>query len=410
MNKVTKNIIWNLVGSLVYYFSQWLMTVLVVRLSGEYAEAGILALSISVSLIFSTIANYSVRNFQVSDIESKFDNGTYVLLRILTCALSLILIIGYLLVSGYPTYTGLSIFCFMLIRITEAVVDVFQGFLQKQWRMDIVGKSLVVRGIVGLLVFSLAEYLFGNVAITCLLTALSTATVAVFMELIPCLRMNEIKIKFDSKNLFSLLLCCTPLFLNTLMVSLIPNFPRIVGEKLLGDELIGYFASVTTPAVVVQMASSYAFSPLIPMMARQFIDRNSKIYSVILKVQGLIIAVGVVAVVGFSFLGEWMLELVFGEEILPYSYLLIPAVIVSVAIASVNFVYALFTVVERNKTLVAVQSVTVIIILTLSRYSLEKWELQGINYVMIFASLVFVTIGYVFVFLTIKSHNKKKPD
>ena len=406
MNKVTKNVIWNLAGSLVYYFSQWLMTVIVVRISGDYAEAGILTLSMSVSMIFSAVSAYAVRNFQVADINDKFENGTYVALRLLTCLLSLLLLAVYLVICQYSFYSAMSIVCFMLIRITEALVDVFQGIFQKQWRMDIVGRSLMVRGTVGLLVFGIVEYLFGSIAMTCLATALSTAAIAVFMDILPCYRMNEIRVRFDRKRLIGLLLSCTPLFLTSLMISVIPNFPRIIGEKLLGEELIGYYASVTTPAIVVQLVSMYCFSPLIPMLSKFFSDRDPKILSVVFRIQSLILVVGAAAVTGFLILGDWLLALFFGESILPYSYLLIPAVIVSILTASVYFVCALFTVVDRNKTLAAAQSVSVLIILALSWLALEKWELQGINYILMAAYSAFLVIGYTIIIKTVNARNK----
>ena len=408
MNKVTKNVVWNLAGSLVYYFSQWLMTVLVVRISGDYAEAGVFALALSVSAIFSAISNYSVRPYQVADINDKFENGTYVVLRLLTCAVSLLLMFVYLVVSQYSIYITMAIVCFMLIRLVEALVDVFQSMFLKQWRTDIVGRSLVVRGIVGLLMFSIVEYLFKNIAVTCLATALSTGAIAVFMDIMPCFRMNEIKLRFDRKRVIGLMLCCTPLFLNSLMANLIPNFPKILGEKMLGEDLIGYYASVTTPAVVVQLVSTYCFSPLIPLLTKQFSENDKKINSVIAKVQLLIIGVGVMAVIGFLFLGDWALSLVFGEEILPYGYLLIPAVIVSILTATVYFLSTLFTVVERNKTLVAIQAISVVIVSALTWFSLNTWELQGINFVMMIAYSLFIVIGYIVIFKTIKAQNKKK--
>ena len=408
MNKVTKNIVWNLVGSLVYYFSQWVMTVLVVRITGDYAETGILALAMSVSLVFSMVSLYAVRNFQAADIEDKFENGAYIALRLLTCALSLVLLGVYLVICRYSFYSSMAIIGFMLIRITEALVDVFQAIFQKKWRMDIVGRSLTVRGVVGLAVFGAAEYLFGNLAIACTAAALSTAVIAVFMDILPCRRIAEIRIKFERKELINLLLCCTPLFLTNLMATVIPNFPKIIGTSMLGEELIGYYASVTTPAVVVQMIAGYCFTPLIPMLKAHFADKNKKILSVILKVQLLIIGVGIAAVIGFRILGDWLLELVFGAEILPYSYLLIPAVVVSILTGSVYFLFTLFTVVGRNKTLAAVQSVSVLIILALSWFALGKWELQGINYILIAAYSVFLVIGYTFIIRIIATHNKRE--
>ena len=58
---IRANMIWNAAGSLVYMAAQWLITVLVVRLSTGYDAAGLLALGMAVSNIFSPIG-YRISN------------------------------------------------------------------------------------------------------------------------------------------------------------------------------------------------------------------------------------------------------------------------------------------------------------------------------------------------------------
>lgn len=43
LNKTTKNVAWNTFGSIFYLACQWLTTVAVVRLSGDYEYAGFLS-------------------------------------------------------------------------------------------------------------------------------------------------------------------------------------------------------------------------------------------------------------------------------------------------------------------------------------------------------------------------------
>lgn len=59
-----QNTIYNAVGSLAYQGFQWLITVLVVLLSSDYANSGVLAYAMTVGNMFSSIAIYSTRAFR----------------------------------------------------------------------------------------------------------------------------------------------------------------------------------------------------------------------------------------------------------------------------------------------------------------------------------------------------------
>ena len=65
--------LYNSVGFIVYLFCQWLITIVVVRLS-NYEDAGILSLAMSINNILYAISTFGLRNYQVSDIENKYSN------------------------------------------------------------------------------------------------------------------------------------------------------------------------------------------------------------------------------------------------------------------------------------------------------------------------------------------------
>ena len=57
--KVKNSIIYNTVGTFFYFFCQWAITVLVVKIGG-YSNSGILSITISMTNIFYMISMYGV--------------------------------------------------------------------------------------------------------------------------------------------------------------------------------------------------------------------------------------------------------------------------------------------------------------------------------------------------------------
>lgn len=74
---VKANMLWNSLGSMTYLACQWLITIVVVRLSSGYEDAGLLSLAMSVVGIFGTFANYKMGTYQISDISRENTLGEY---------------------------------------------------------------------------------------------------------------------------------------------------------------------------------------------------------------------------------------------------------------------------------------------------------------------------------------------
>ena len=77
--------------------------------------------------------------------ENKFSEKTYITSRIITCLIALILTIIYSLIKQFKIYQLLCIIFYMIFKLSEALVDVIHGSLQKKWRFDIIGLSFFIR-------------------------------------------------------------------------------------------------------------------------------------------------------------------------------------------------------------------------------------------------------------------------
>lgn len=407
MNKVAKNTMWYMIGTFIYFFCQWLMTILVVRLSGSYEEAGVYGLANSICNIFVMLANFSVRTYQVADIDNKFSSGEYVSFRLMTCAATLVILPVYLLIMGYSLYIFWSAMCFMLLKTGEALIDVFQGIFQKEWRLDIVCKSLIIRGIANLAIFSVTEYLFKNLAISLLLTAIMSLICAFIFDFKPCYSMFRFEIRFKNRNIFKLFVKCLPLFLHGILSTLIANIPRLSAQSILGEEMLGYYSSVAIPAVVVQVAAGNIFSPCVPLLSEQYKNNDRKIWRTIMKIIAITLGIGLCAMIGFALLGDWFLEFVFGKEIMGYTDLLIPAIIVSILTALSWFMAAIFTVINRNITMVIAEDCVTLVALIISPIFINRNGLQGVNWALISSYSIFMIVSLALIIPQIARHCRK---
>ncbi len=408
MDKITKNTTWYMIGTFTYFFCQWMMTILVVRLSGSYEEAGVYGLANSICNIFVMLSNFSVRTYQVADIDNKFSNGEYVTFRFMTCAATLVVLPVYLLIMRYSPYIFWSVMCFMLIKIGEALIDVFQGIFQKEWRLDIVCKSLIIRGVVDLVIFSSAEYLFKNLAISLLLTAVGSMMCAFMLDFKPCYSMFRFEIKIKNRNIFKLFVKCLPLFFHGILSTLIANIPRLSAQSILGEEMLGYYSSVAVPAIVVQVAAGNIFSPCVPLLSEQYKNKDRKIHGTIIKIIVITLGIGLCAMIGFALLGDWFLEFVFGKKILDYTDLLMPAIIVSILTAVSWFMAAIFTVINRNIIMVIAEGCVTLITLIISPLLINHNGLQGVNGTLISSYSIFVIVSLAFIIPQIARHCRKK--
>ena len=69
--------LWNSAGSITVLACQWLLTIVVVRLSGDYEAAGVLSLALAVYNIFAPISVYRMYVYQVSDVKRENTTGEY---------------------------------------------------------------------------------------------------------------------------------------------------------------------------------------------------------------------------------------------------------------------------------------------------------------------------------------------
>jgi O-antigen/teichoic acid export membrane protein len=396
-----KSVIYNSIGTGVYLFCQWLMTFIVVWLS-DYENAGILAISMSISTTFSIIATFNMRNYQSSDINNCFSEKTYIFSRIYTSLAAILITYVYCAIKNYTGFQFWCINIYMLYKISEAIVDLFYGTLQKKWRFDIIGKSYFYRGLITILTFSITLLLSKN-----LLLSLIVMTIGIYLFVIFYDYKNYgfVVKEFgctNIKNILNLLYKCVPLVIYGISFNYISMYPKVMAEQLLGEKMIGFYSTVATPAIVIQVAATFIYTPLTSLFAefydkRDFKNLNINIFKVIL----LIISFCLIGLIIYFLFSNQIFGLIFGKEILQYTYLFKGVIIISTLTAIIWFIGMVLTVMRSYKPLLFGSIISLIISIFITPIFLNKYSLSGINYV-ILISYFLQTIIYAVALINIE--------
>ena len=138
------------------------MTIVLAKL-GSPEQVGQFALGLAATAPIFMFATLRLRDIQATDARQEYLFGHYFALRLITTVLSLLVIAGIALASGYEAETALVILATGASKASEAISDGFYGLFMQQERLDRIAKSLMMKGPLALLGLTIGFYLTGSV-------------------------------------------------------------------------------------------------------------------------------------------------------------------------------------------------------------------------------------------------------
>lgn len=327
---IKANMLWNSIGSLFNMVCQWAITVLIVRLADNYDAAGVYSLSMSVYTTFSQVAQYRTYTVQVSDVKGEYSSGEYLAFRLLTGVGAFILAMSYSLATCRLTVIP-TIGLYFVYRLAGLLVDVFHASDQMCHRMDYIGKSLILQGLSGIVIFTVCFGFTGSLELTLALMAATVVTIGLVYDYPRTSSLVQIDFGIKWSRARGLLIKCAPIVVAGIASSAAPSIPRQYLSASMGDSALGIYASVAAPVAIIQMGASYIYNPLLGYLSTAYAERDFRgFYRLFFLTFVGIVALGVVCAIGLEFLGPLLLTLVYGESILDYVYLLQPLVLCAV--------------------------------------------------------------------------------
>ena len=360
-----RDYLWNTAASLMSSLAVVIMGVAIMRSgatdSFARAQYGLFTLALAIGQQYQTVGLYEVRTFHVTDVRRRFDFGTYLSTRLLTCLVMVGLIAYHSWTAStkdpYPAFTVLA--AMALLRIFDAFEDVYYSEFQRAGRLDIAGKACFLRIFTTTFLWSGLYWFTQDLLTSTLITFAVTCVVLVVAYGLPARGVFPLLPSFNLRGIAGILWECLPLFLAAFLNQYLANAPRFAIHAALGDEELGVFAIIYMPAVAINMLSLFVFRPLLTRMALRWAEgKRDEFFAIVRK--GLLTTAGafvIVAAVTYV-IGSPLLTLVFGTDVSGYvAELMVLVLAGALNAASVILYYALATM-RRLHAVLAVFAVT----------------------------------------------------
>ena len=397
-----------MIGSTCYSGSSFLYLLVVTRVCGAQL-AGFYSLSYATAQLLLQVGRYGVRTYQATDLEHKYLFSEYKISRVITCALMMLFGILYSSFSFKGEYIIISTFIIMM-KMIDAVEDVYHGNLQQKYHVEQMGKMLAIRNVYSAVFFTGILMATKNLYFTCVTTAITS--------LILCLVVNsrttakyapkeDIGRGFQMGRVWELLKICTPMFVGTFLSLLLYNVPKYAMANVMTDEYQTYYSILFMPSFVITLMCEFVFKPTITTIAELWWENNIKKFAVyILRIIGIILVCCAGIVVGGHLIGRTLLEIIYGVDLSPYKIQFIALLVGGGISAEVYMIYNILIAIRWGKCLLPVYSVTAVITILASRSMVKQWGIMGaaLNYVLS-CSILFVLFTTILIFAILK---KKK--
>lgn len=381
------NIMYSGIGSIVYTFCQWLLTIIIIRLCG-YTDSGYYALAITVTNTFYSISLWGIRSFQIADIDNKYDYSDYFYNRILTNIIAFICFIIFMLINNYSFEKSLIIILYMIYKVADSFFDFYDALCQKNMRMDIVSISMMMRSILSTIIFALLCFIFKSIFWAIISMIVISIVFLYFYNYRFCKKNFEIHYHLNKDNVMKMLMICTPLMLSGFLLAFNLMIPKYIFEKMFDSKLLGIYTTITSLALIVQLAAQTILAPMLPTLAEYFDKKDYKNFKgIIIKFVLLCCFVLVMAFIGLKLIGPWVIGVIYGVELSKYTYLLYLAILSSFFTIILWIVSYLLILIKKTKVQLFTSAISALICLGVSYICIEIMSLNGISMAIIISQI-----------------------
>lgn len=314
-----KNFIWNSLGTGINSFNSLFFLIIVTRVN-DIHTAGIFSIAYSTATILYTLAMYSGRLCQVTDIENKIKDKDYITNRILTCFIMLIGATGFLLVKQYSSFKTTIFALLAIFKGLEAFSDILYGVMQKNDILYKSGQSLSLKGFVGIAVFFIVDFITKDLRWACLAVIIVNLIVLIVYDyFIVTRKLIDNKFKINKENVLSIFKSEFFVFVNSFAGIYILNAPKYAIDNFLTEDIQAIYGYIMMPATVMTLFTQFIVMPFFGKLKEMYENKQLKeIEQVTFKIKLIVIAFGGFAVLAAFLLGPEFLGLVYGLDLTAY--------------------------------------------------------------------------------------------
>ncbi len=325
-SNVKKDFIFNTIGTGINAFNSLFFMIIATRING-ISDAGIFTFAFSTAALFQIIGVYSGRIYQITD-NTKTTNEDYLVNKVITCVIMFVVSILFILLRGYTGKKMLVILILCIYRTLEAFSEVIYAYFQKNYELYKVGISLVLKNVLGLIVFLTINIFTRNLIYSTLGLVLNYILIMLSYDF-KIFRNNFIKLRNinlnNQKKIFSLGFST---FLLSFLLMYIVNIPRYVIDFKMSDASSSIFGILIMPASVVVLIAQFILHPFLMKINDFLIHKDYKnLKKNVMNICLVTSAFGIFAMFIAYLIGIPILEFIYGISLKKYLMALIVVLI-----------------------------------------------------------------------------------
>lgn len=325
-SNVKKDFIFNTIGTGINAFNSLFFMIIATRINGV-SDAGIFTFAFSTAALFQIIGVYSGRIYQITD-NTKATNEDYLVNKVITCVIMFVVSILFILLRGYTGKKMLVILILCIYRTLEAFSEVIYAYFQKNYELYKVGISLVLKNVLGLIVFLTINIFTRNLIYSTLGLVLNYILIMLLYDF-KIFRNNFIKLRNinlnNQKKIFSLGFST---FLLSFLLMYIVNIPRYVIDFKMSDASSSIFGILIMPASVVVLIAQFILHPFLMKINDFLIHKDYKnLKKNVMNICLVTSAFGIFATFIAYLIGIPILEFIYGISLKKYLMALIVVLI-----------------------------------------------------------------------------------
>ena len=400
-NNLKKNIIWNTLGTGANAFTSLFLLIIVTRING-LDNAGIFSFAFSTACILFIFGAYAGRIFQVTDTTDITDKE-FIISRIITCLLSVVFCVIFILFNGYNISKSLIIITLCLYKTIESFCDVLYGVLQKNEMLDIVGKSYLLKSVLGIIVFLVVDLLTKNM----LYSVLSMIGISIIISILIDYRISKKLVKSDStinkKHLKEIFIKGFAVFIISFIPVIIVNAPKYVIDHYLVDKLQAVFGIIIMPATVISLFSQFIIHPMLTSVTNMYKEKDYvNLKKLLYKMMLLILGFGVLCIIGAYIVGIPVLEIIYGVNLKNYRMELVIILLASTLSTTAGIISPFLIAMRHNISQVIIGIITIIVEVVLSILFIKNYSISGVTYAYLIAMVVNLIMYFTFIYILLK--------
>ena len=398
--RVRHAIAYNLVATIAYAFSQWLMILALGRL-GNSTDVGTFSLLMAVVSPIFLLVGLNLRVGLATDARRDFSFHEYLQLQVIVAITSVLVSVFALWLAGFPAARWAVAIPFLIAKGVELFALSFYGYFQRAERSKFVASSMLLRSWLGICLFSVG-YVVGGLWLGCFGLMLAWAV----SSLIDFRRLSRIAAEegdervwgsWNGWRIYALVRRSWALGVSGGINSAAVNIPRYVISGVMGLSALGAFMPSAYLAQIVQTVNGSVGAAVTPRMA-SVVARGDWPALTRLFWNSTLVTVGASAIaVGFGYLfGDSAIRMLFGSE---YSAPgLLGALMVGAACASLyRCPGRVIQAMGFFKVYLAIDLLVLVVALVSALVFIPHWGLEGAAWSIAVSSLVGLLVASILV-------------